>query len=109
MLNNATIAALLLICAGILHNYSFMCRKLKPEQLKVIYPSTPTARLAFDMGWMLMAAMGIYLTFSLSMVLAAIATAIYFLLLPFILQPPLARLLGFKNLQEYVDYVEKQE
>lgn len=109
MLNNATIAALLLICAGILHNYSFMCRKLKPEQLKVFYPSAPTARLAFDMGWMLMAAMGIYLTFSLSMVLAAIATAIYFLLFPFILQPPLARLLGFKNLREYVDYVEKQE
>lgn len=108
MLNNATLAALLLICAGIIHNYSFMCRKLKPEELKVFYPHSPFGKLVFDLSWMLMAAAGLYLTFRLSMLLSAVATAIYFLLLPFVLQPPLARLLGFKNLTDYVDYIDRQ-
>jgi len=108
MLNNATLAAVLLICAGIIHNYSFMCRKLKPEELKVFYPGTPIGKLIFDGGWMLMAATGLYLTFKLSMVLSALAAAIYFILLPFVLQPPLARLLGFSSLSEYVNHIDQQ-
>ncbi len=108
MQNNATLAAILLIGAGIIHNYSFMCRKLKPEELKVLYPRSPVGKLIFDLSWMLMAAAGLYLTFQLSMLLSAVATVIYFLLLPFILQPPLARLLGFKNLATYVNHIDQQ-
>jgi len=109
MLNNATLAAILLIAAGIIHNYSFMCRKLKPEELKVFYPVTPLGKLSFDLSWMLMAAAGLYLTFALSKILAAVAAAIYFLLLPFVLQPPLARLLGFSSLAEYVEHIDHQQ
>lgn len=108
MLNNATLAAVLLICAGIIHNYSFMCRKLKPEDLKVFYPTSPVGKLVFDASWILMATVGLYLTFNLSMLLSAIAVAIYFLLLPFILQPPLARLLGFNSLADYVNQIDRQ-
>ena len=107
MLNSATLAAILLIAAGIIHNYSFMCRKLKPEELKVIYPATPVGKLIFDLSWLLMAAAGLFLTFQLSKVLAAIAAAIYFLLLPFALQAPLARLLGFASLREYVEHIDR--
>lgn len=109
MLNSATLAAVLLIAAGIIHNYSFMCRKLNAEQLNIFYPATPIAKLIFDFSWILMAAAGLYLTFNLSMVLCALATAIYFLLLPFLLQPPLARLLGFRSLADYVNHIEQQQ
>jgi hypothetical protein len=109
MLNNATLAAILLICAGIIHNYSFMCRKLKASELKVFYPQTASGKLLFDFSWMLIAAAGLFLTYGLSVVLAALAAAIYFLLLPFVLQPPLARLLGFKCLAAYVEHIDQQQ
>ena len=107
MWNSATLAAVLLIVAGIVHKYSFMCRKLRPTDLKVYYPQTAGGQLLFDMCWILLAAAGLHITFGLSMILAAVAAAIYFLLLPFILQPPLARLLGFKSLTEYVEHIER--
>ena len=107
MLNSATLAAVLLICAGIIHNYSFMCRKLKPSELKIFYPKSTVGRLLFDTGWISMAAAGLYLTFNLSMVLSAVAGVIYFLILPFLLQPPLARLLGFRSLSEYVKHIDQ--
>jgi hypothetical protein len=107
VLNDATLAAVLMIVAGIIHNYSFMCRKLEPEELQVFYPNSPIGKLIFDTGWMVLAMTGLYLTFTLSLVLSALAAAIYFLLLPFLLQPPLARLLGFKNLTEYIEHIER--
>ena len=95
MLNNTTLAAILLICAGIIYNYSFMCRKLRPEKLKVLYPTTPTGKLIFDSSGLAMAAAGLYLAFALSLALGTLATIIYFLLLPFVLQPPWPACSGF--------------
>ena len=109
MLNSTTLAAILLIVAGIMHNYSFMCRKLNPAGLKVPFPATVGGKLALDLSWILLATAGLYLTFNLSPILCAVATAIYFLLLPFLLQPPLAKLLGFRNLTEYVEHIESQD
>ncbi|NOY14400.1 MAG: hypothetical protein GXP51_12270 [Deltaproteobacteria bacterium] len=109
MLNDQTLAAVLLICASIIHNYSFMCRKLPTAELKVAYPTSTLGVLLLDLSWMLMAAAGIYLTFTLSAVLSAVAAAIYFLVLPFLLQPPLARLLGFRSLSEYLNHVEQSQ
>lgn len=109
MLNSATLAAILLIAAGILHNYSFMCRKLPSAELKVSYPATAVGKLLFDLGWMVLAASGLYLTLRLSFVLCAVATALYFLLLPFLLQPALARLLGFASLADYVSYIDRSQ
>lgn len=108
MLNSATLAAVLLIAAGIIHNYSFMCRKLKSEELKAFYPTTPGGKLIFDLGWIILATTGLYLTSSLSLMLCAVAVAIYFLLLPFMLQPLLARLLGFTNLRQYVNHIDRR-
>ena len=109
MLNSATLAAILLIVAGIIHNYSFMCRKLRPDQLKVAYPATVVGKLVFDLSWITLSATGLYLTFTLSATLCAIAAVIYFLLLPFLLQPPLARLLGFRNLTDYFNHLEQHQ
>ena len=109
MLNNATLAAILLICAGIIHNYSFMCRKLRPEKRKVIYPATPAGQLLFDVSWILLATVGLFLSLNLSPLLCAVAAAIYFLLLPFVLQPPLARLLGFRSLSDYVNHIDQHQ
>lgn len=108
-MNSATLAAILLICAGVIHNYSFMCRKLRPEERKVNYPATPSGQLLFDLSWILLAAAGLYLSFTLSPLLSLIAAAIYFLFLPFVLQPPLARLLGFRNLTDYVNRIDRRQ
>lgn len=99
----------MLIVAGIIHNYSFMCRKMKPEELKVFYPVKPVGKLIFDGSWILLAAAGLFLTLDLSAVLTAVAALIYFLLLPFILQPPLAKLLGFHSLADYVEYIDQNK
>ena len=103
MLNNTTLAAVLLICAGIIHNYSFMCRKLPKEKLKIPYPSSTVGMLLFDLSWLLMVAYGFYLTLQISTMLGMVAAGIYFLLFPFLLQPPLARLLGFRSLSDFVN------
>jgi hypothetical protein len=107
MLNSATLAAILLIAAGIIHNYSFMCRKLKPAELKVFYPVTALGKLFFDLIWIVIATCGLYLTYQLSATLCAVAAVIYFLLLPFVLQPPLAKLLGFASLTDYVQHIDQ--
>ena len=107
MPNNETLAAFLLTAASIIHNYSFMCRKLPATEVKVFYPRNPIGKAMFDMSWTLMAAGGLILAFTRSWSLTLIAAAIYFLLLPFVLQPPLARLLGFCSLTGYLEQVDK--
>ncbi|SHJ42314.1 hypothetical protein SAMN02745165_02319 [Malonomonas rubra DSM 5091] len=104
MLNKATLAALLLIVAGIIHNYSFMCRKLAPGELKAVYPTTAVGKLILDLSWVGFAAVGLFLTFALSLPLGVLATVMYFLL-----QPPLARLLGFKGLTDYVKHIDRKK
>ncbi len=108
MLNSATLAAILLIAAGIIHNYSFMCRKLRTSELKISYPTTPLGKLIVDLSWVAMAASGLYLALRLSPLLGAVAAVIYFFLVPFALQPPLARLLGFRNLTDYVEHTDRR-
>lgn len=106
MLSPESLAAVLLICAGIVHNYSFMCRKLPAETLQTPYPKSALGKILFDLSWILLAAYGLLLTFQLSTVLSMVAAGIYFFILPFVLQPPLARLLGFKSLTDFVNSID---
>ncbi len=107
MLISPTLAAILLLCAGIIHNYSFMCRKVPKGALKVSYPTSQIGQLLLDLSWLLMAMAGLLICYQISEILCLIAAGIYFLLLPFLLQPHLARLLGFNSLTDYVETIDK--
>lgn len=105
----ATIAALLLTVAGILHSYCFMCRKLPAARVRSYYPASFNLQVLLNLCWIALALTGFLLTYSLSPTLGLLSVAIYFLLLPLLLQPFLSRLLGFRNLVEYVEMVDRQK
>ncbi len=104
-----TTAAIILLCAGVIHNYSFMCRKVPAATLNAYYPATPSGKFLFNLSWMSMAGYGFLLCSKISTLLFWVAVAVYFLLLPFLLQPQLARLLGFKSLSDYIATVDEQQ
>lgn len=105
--NNETTAAVLLVSAGVIHNYSFMCRKLPPEHINVAYPDFMTGKILLNLSWVAMALYGFLLCYNISLLLCGAAVAIYFLVLPFLLQPLLARMLGFSSLTEYVNRIDQ--
>jgi hypothetical protein len=105
----ATWSALLLLAAGLLHSCSLMCRKLPPARRPAVYPSTPLGRGAIDLAWIVLFLAGIRLAFGLSLWLGIVAAIIYFAVLPFVFQPSLARLLGFRNLRDYLDTVDREK
>ncbi len=98
-----TSAALLLLCAGVIHNYSFMCRKLPRESLRGYYPASGAGQFLLNLSWMCLAAGGLLLCSTISTPLFWVAVGVYFFLFPFLLQPALAKLLGFGSLHEYVE------
>jgi hypothetical protein len=104
----ATGSALLLLAAGLLHSFSLMCRKLPPARRPAAYPSTPLGQGAIDFGWIILFLAGIRLAFGLFLWLGIVAAIIYFAVLPFVFQPSLARMLGFRNLREYLDTVDRE-
>ena len=108
-MTSATWSALLLLAAGLLHSFSLMCRKLPPKRHHAIYPSTPLGRGAIDLGWIVLFLAGIHLALSLSPWLGVVAAIIYFVVLPFVFQPSLARMLGFRNLRDYLDTVGREK
>jgi hypothetical protein len=105
----ATWSALLLLAAGLIHSFSLMCRKLPPKRRPTSYPSTPPGRGAIDLVWIVLFLTGIRLAFSLSLWLGIVAAIIYFVALPFVFQPSLARMLGFRNLRDYLDTVDREQ
>lgn len=106
-MTSATWSALLLLAAGLLHSFSLMCRKLPPTRRPALYPSTPLAQGALNSGWIVLFLAGIRLAFGLSLWLGVVGTIIYFMVLPFVFQPSLARMLGFRGLRDYLDTVDK--
>jgi hypothetical protein len=104
-----TWSALLLLAAGLAHSFSLMCRKLPPKRHPTVYPSKPLGRGAINFVWIILFLTGIRLAFSLSFWLGIMAALIYFIVLPFVFQPSLARMLGFRNLRDYLDTVEREK
>ncbi len=86
-----------------------MCRKVPATALRAFYPATPAGKFLFNLSWMSMAGYGFLLSSKISTLLFWVAVAVYFLLLPFLLQPQLARLLGFSSLSDYVACVDRQD
>ncbi len=105
----ATQSALLLLAAGLIHSFSLMCRKLPAGRTPAFYPRPLLLRTAVDLAWLLLFLAGIRLAFQLSTMLGVVAAALYFVALPFVFQPPLARMLGFRDLRDYVESTEKHK
>lgn len=99
----ATASALLLLAAGLLHSFSYMCRKLPRSRRPTFYPRHPTFQIAIDAVWIVMLLGGLNLAFGISLALGGVAVVIYFVLLPFVFQPPMARMLGFSGLRDYLE------
>lgn len=59
-----------------------------------------------DISWMISFAVGAGASFSVSVWLGIVAVAIYFIVLPFLFQSALSRLLGFRSLKELVEYID---
>jgi hypothetical protein len=104
----ATWSALLLLVAGLVHSFSLMCRKLPPKRHPAFYPFTPFGRGALNLAWIVLFLAGIRLALSLAPWLGIVAAIIYFVVLPFVFQPSLARMLGFRNLRDYLDTVDRE-
>jgi hypothetical protein len=104
----ATWSALLLLAAGLIHSFSLMCRKLPPARRPDIYPASPLAQGALNLSWIILFLAGIRLAIGLSVWLGVMAIIIYFVVLPFVFQPSLARMLGFRGLRDYLDTVDKR-
>lgn len=105
----ATIAALLLVAASFLQSLALMCRKLPESRRPAIYPTDPLARLLFDVAWIPLFIAGIFSALKLGILLGVVALTIYFLVLPFVFQLPLATMLGFKNFSAYLRATEAKE
>ena len=103
----ATVCALLLLTAGLVHSACFMCRKLTPSRRPGWYPQRPLAQTLLDLSWICLLIWALGIAFRLSITLGLAALAIYFIALPFALQPPMARLLGFRNLRHFLDLVDR--
>jgi hypothetical protein len=106
---SATVTALLLVFAGLLQSLSLMCRKLPEKRRPAIYPRERLPRLFFDAAWIPMFIIGILFAFQLSSVLGVLALAIYFVILPFVFQLPMANMLGFKTFREYLKATESKK
>lgn len=104
----ATITALLLVAAGFLQSLALMCRKLPEKKRPAIYPADKLPRVLFDTAWIPLFIVGMFSAFqSGGTLLGVTALAIYFVILPFVFQLPLATMLGFKNYREYIKATEK--
>lgn len=108
-MTDATWSALLLFSAGLLHSFSLICRKLPASRLPSFYPATPVGRGLIDAAWIILFLVGIRLAFVLSLWLGLIALAIYFVGLPFLFQPPLVRMIGFRSFRDYLDTVDRKD
>ncbi len=105
----ATLSALLLMVAGLLHSFSFMCRKLPRQRQPKLYPHRRGGQIALDLSWVGLFLAGISLAFRLSTPLGVAAVLLYFIALPFAFQPSLARMMGFNDLQDYVDTLDRHK
>jgi len=105
-LNEATLSAILLFVAALLQSTSYLCRKLPGQRRPAWFPPNRRNRTLFDLSWTLLFAVGVLLAWHLTAWLALVAVLLYFLALPFVFQPALARLLGFASLRELVAYLD---
>lgn len=105
-MNEASLSAILLFAAALIQSTSYLCNRLPEARCPAWYPRNRLARTVLDLSWILLFAVGALAAFHISPSLALVAGLLYFLVLPFVFQPTLARLLGFRSLRELVAYLD---
>ena len=111
LLSKTTLVAILYFSAGLIQSFCYMNGRLPEDRRSPVYPKSPAAASLMNISWMveLVAAMAMTSTYGFTYLIGAIA--IYFGILPFVFQIPMARMLGFKNLKAYfaiIDGVKKK-
>lgn len=108
-MNAATVSALLLFTAGLLQSLRLLCQRLPPARRPEHFPTQRGALLVYDLVWISLCGVGFFLAFSLDTVLGLFALVTYFVILPFVFQLPLARLLGFPSFRAYLDAIDRHK
>ena len=106
-MSSATISALLLFLAALLQSASYLCNKLPGPKRPGWFPKDRLSRTIFDLSWILLFIAGTALAFKIGLWLGLVAVVLYFLGLPFVFQPALARLLGYRDLRALVDDLDR--
>jgi len=106
-MNPATKAALLLLAAGWLQSFVYVCSKLPPERLPAGFPQKGSGQVMLNLAWMIMFVFGISSALKVSTWLALIGGAIYFTALPFAFQLPLVKLFGYKNFRQFTEEIDR--
>lgn len=106
-MSTATQAALLLLGAGWLQSFVYICSKVPPERLPPGYPKNGTSLMLLNLTWIVMFGAGLILTLGLSPWLALLGGILYFTVLPFVFQLPLVKLFGFRSYKEFIDLVDE--
>ncbi len=107
-MSSATLSALLLFFAALLQSASYLCTRLPAARRPEWFPGDRLRRTLFDLGWVLLFIAGIALAFKLDLWLGLIAAALYFIALPFVFQPALAKLLGYRSLRALLDDLDER-
>ena len=106
-MSTATQAALLLLGAGWLQSFVYICSKVPPERLPPGYPKSGSSLALLNLTWIVMFGAGLILTLGISPWLALLGGILYFAVLPFVFQLPLVKLFGFRNYREFIDLVDE--
>jgi hypothetical protein len=93
-------------CAGLVQSFCYMNNRLPEERRSPAYPPEPGKRAMLNIAWMFQLGFAVVMSLSQGIVYLLVALAIYFILLPFVFQIPMARMLGFRNIREYIETVD---
>ena len=108
-MSTATLSAIFLSLAALIQSASYLCNKLPEARRPQWYPRDRLSRTMLEISWILLFLLGAAGAFRVDPWLGLLGLALYFLALPFLFQPALARLLGFSSLAELVDFIDRQD
>ena len=106
-MNTATLSAILLSCAALIQSTCYLCNKLPESRRPQWFPKDRLSRTMLEISWILLFLLGASSAFRIDMWLGLLGIGLYFLALPFLFQPALARLLGFASLSELVEFIDR--
>jgi hypothetical protein len=104
----ASIAAVCLASAAILHSYVYMCRKL-PAVQKGRYPQNGLLQTLLDLLWIILAACGFLCAWLIKGYMLGFAAVLFFIVLPLVIQPALAKMFGYHNLRAFLEAADAEE
>jgi len=105
-MSEPTLSAVLLFLAALVQSSCYLCHKLPESRRPAWFPADRLSIVMFNITWVLLFGYGAFLAWKITPWLGLVAALFYFLVLPFVFQSALARLLGFRSLRELVAYLD---